>query len=116
MWGYNDKIKYKSDRNLNNKKMKYNLSKEEIIKNKVKIFKEKIYKQFMEKVENEKRNELKRIQILKKIDDPKIRENLETKFAIERGKVESELTKEKERIIKAIKDYEDSLIIKENLN
>jgi hypothetical protein len=118
MWGYNDKTKYKNDRNnnLNNNNNKINLSKEEIIHNKLEIFKNKIYRPFLEKVEQEKQKEIKREQILKKINDPKIKENLETKYAMERGKVDRELTKEKERINKAIKDYEDSLKIGENLN
>jgi len=118
MWGYNDKTKYKNDRNnnLNNNNNKINLSKEEIIHNKLEIFKNKIYRPFLEKVEQEKQKEIKREQILKKINDPKIKENLETKYAMERGKVDRELTKEKERINKAIKDYEDSLLLNESVN
>ena len=53
---------------------------------------------------------------MKKIEDPKIKENLESKYAIERGKIDFELTKEKERINRAIKDYEDSLIVRESFN
>ena len=85
MWGYNDKTKYKNDRNnnLNNNNNKINLSKEEIIHNKLEIFKNKIYRPFLEKVEQEKQKEIKREQILKKINDPKIKENLETKYAME---------------------------------
>jgi hypothetical protein len=122
MWGYNDKIKYKNARNnynnLNNNinpNEKIGLTKEEIIQNKLKIFKDKIYKPFWEKVEKEKKNEYKRIQILKKITDPTIRENLETKFAKERGKIDLELTQEKDRINKAIKDYENNLLLGENI-
>ena len=121
MWGYNDKIKYKNARNnYNNSKganpnEKIGLTKEEIIQNKLKIFRDKIYKPFWEKVEKEKKNEYKRIQILKKITDPTIRENLETKFAIERGKIDFELTQEKDRINKAIKDYENNLLLGENM-
>ena len=67
-------------------------------------------------MEKEKKNEFKRIEILKKINDPKLRENLESKYAMERGKIDFELTKEKERINKAIKDYEDNLILGESMN
>ena len=122
MWGYNDKIKYKNgrnnknDNNKNNPRDKVGLSREEIMQNKLRIFKDKIYKPFLEKVEKEKKNEFKRIEILKKINDPKLRENLESKYAMERGKIDFELTKEKERINKAIKDYEDNLILGESMN
>ena len=53
---------------------------------------------------------------MKKINDPKIKSNLETKFGIERGKIDLELTKEKEKINRAIKEYENELIINENEN
>ena len=92
------------------------LTREEIIQNKLKIFKDKIYKPFWEKVEKEKKNEYKRIQILKKITDPSIKENLENKFAMERGKIDFELTQEKERINRAVKEYEDNLMNTESLN
>ena len=120
MWGYNDKGKYSTSKsglniNLNNKDDNI-LSSQEIIQNKLNIFKKKIFTPFWEKVEKEKKNEIKREQILKKIEDPKIKENLESKYAIERGKIDFELTKEKERINKAIRDYEDSLFIGESLN
>ena len=120
MWGYNEKIKYNHLRNknksMNDLMNKNGLTKEEIIQNKLKIFKDKIYKPFWEKVEKEKKNEYKRIQILKKITDPSIKENLENKFAMERGKIDFELTQEKERINKAVKEYEDNLMMSENLN
>jgi hypothetical protein len=108
---YKLKISTIDSNNINN-----NLTREEIIKNKLDIFKEKIYKPFWQKIENEKKNEYKRIQLLKEIKDPLTRENLETKFAIERGKVDNELTMEKERINKAIKSYEESLLQTENLS
>ena len=117
MWGYNDKIKYRSGRNKSHNINKRNeLSREEIIQNKLRIYKDKISKPFMEKIEKEKMNEYKRIQVLNKINDPTIKENLETKFAIERGKIDMELTREKEKINKAIKSYEESLLQSENLN
>jgi hypothetical protein len=75
-----------------------------------------MYKPFFDKVEKEKNKELKRLQILRSINDPTIKINLETKFGIERGKVDLELTKEKEKINKAIKDYENELLLNENEN
>ena len=120
MWGYNDKGKFnnsKSSLNINSNNKEENiLSSQDIIQNKLNIFKKKIFTPFWEKVEKEKKKEIKREQILKKIEDPKIKENLESKYAIERGKIDFELTKEKERINKAIRDYEDSLFIGESLN
>ena len=119
MWGYNDKIKYKNERNNNkNKNLTENsgLSRDDIIQNKLRIFKDKISQPFLDKVEKEKKNEYKRIQILNKINDPTIKENLETKFAIERGKIDMELTREKERINKAIRNYEESLLQSENID
>ena len=35
---------------------------------------------------------------------------------MERGKIDFELTQEKERINKAVKEYEDNLMMSENLN
>ena len=113
MWGFNEKNK-----NLNNY-FSFNrnvMTQEQIIQNKLKIYKDKMYKPFFDKVEKEKNKEYKRIQILKKINDPKIKSNLETKFGIERGKIDLELTKEKEKINRAIKEYENELIINENEN
>ena len=120
MWGYNEKIKQNNLGNKN-KSMKdvmdnNGLTREEIIQNKLKIFKDKIYKPFWDKVEKEKKNEYKRIQILKKITDPTTKQNLENKFAMERGKIDFELTQEKERINRAVKEYEDNLMNTESLN
>ena len=111
MWGYNDKNR-SNLMNLNNNYM----TQEQIIQNKLKIYKDKMYKPFFDKVEKEKNKELKRLQILRSINDPTIKSNLETKFGIERGKVDLELTKEKEKINKAIKDYENELLLNENEN
>ena len=120
MWGYDEKKKLpnsKSSLNINSNIKEDNLIRsQEVIQNKLNIFKTKIFTPFWEKVEKEKKKEIKREQILRKINDPKIKKNLEAKYAIERGKIDFELTKEKERINKAIKDYEDSLKIGENLN
>ena len=70
----------------------------------------------MFKVEKEKQKEFKRIKLLEQISDPNIKKNLETKYSIERGKIDSELTKEKEKINKAIKNYEESLLQSDNLS
>ena len=107
--------KYSKNRNYTDLFNK-NLTREEIIQNKLRIYKEKISKPFLEKVEKEKKNEYKRIQILNKINDPNLKENMETKFAIERGKIEHELAQEKEKINKAIKNYKENLLKSENLD
>ena len=112
MWGYNEKNKNNSQLFLKNNY----ITQEQIIQNKLKIYKDKMYKPFFDKVEKEKKKELRRTQILKSINDPIIKQNLETKFGIERGKIDLELTKEKEKINKAIKDYENELILNENEN
>ena len=113
MWGFNEKNKNSNNYlGLN----RNTITQEQIIQNKLRIYKDKMYKPFLDKVEKEKKKEYKRVQILKKISDPKIKNNLETKFGIERGIVDLELTKEKEKINKAIKDYENQLLINENEN
>ena len=93
-----------------------NISQEKIIQNKIKIFKDKMYKPFLDKIEKEKNLEKKRIEILKNINDINIKNSLETKFGIERGKIDLELTKEKKKINNAIKQYEIQLIMNENEN
>ena len=108
MWGFNEKNKNLSNNYLGLNKNK--ISHEQIIQNKLNIYKDKLYKPFYDKVEKEKNREYRRIQILKKINDPTIKSTLETKFGIERGKIDLELTKEKNKINKAIKDYENQLI------
>ena len=113
MWGYNDYINKTNDFTtiINN-----NMTQEQIIQNKLKIYKDKVYKPFFDKVEKEKHNEYKRLQILRSINDPKIKSNLENKFGIDRGKIDFELNKEKEKINKAIRDYETKLLINQSQN
>ena len=113
MWGYND---YKNNMINDYPILNTNISNEQIIQNKLRIYKDIIYKPFLEKVEKEKLNEYRRIQILRKIHDPHIKNNLETKFGIERGKIDMELNKEKEKINKAIREYEAQLILNDNEN
>jgi hypothetical protein len=95
---------------------KRELTREEIIQNKLDIFKQKICCPFFEKIKKEKANEFKRIRLLKQINDPMVKESVEEKFAIERGKVDMELTKEKEKINKQIKNYKYYLLQSENLS
>ena len=45
-----------------------------------------------------------------------MKSNLENKFGIERGKIDLELNKEKEKINRAIKKYEKELIMNESKN
>ena len=113
MIGSNDNRNNKNDiKGFSN----YSLNQEQIIQNKIKIYKEKIYQPFLDKVEKEKKREYERLQILRSIDDPDIKNNLENKFGIERGKADYELNKEKERINRAIKEYENQLIQNESEN
>ena len=118
--------KYNTTNNIKSKKIKYSqyeqipgrreLTREEIIQNKIDIFKNKIYCPFFDKIKKEKENERKRLELLKQITDPIVRESVEAKFAIERGRVDMELTNEKEKINKAIKNYEKYLMQSENLS
>lgn len=112
MWGYNEKIKNSTTKCVNNN----SISQEQIIQNKLNIYKEKMYKPFYDKVDQEKNIEFKRVQLLKSIDDPILKSNLESKFGMQRGKIAMELNKEKDKINKAIKDYEKQLIINESKN
>ena len=75
-----------------------------------------MYKPFLDKVEKEKNIEFKRVQLLKNIDDPILKSSLESKFGVQRGKIALELNKEKDKIIKSIKDYKKQLIINESKN
>jgi hypothetical protein len=113
MWGYNEKIKNSSSTKCINNN---NISQEQIIQNKLNIYKEKMYKPFLDKVEKEKNIEFKRVQLLKNIDDPILKSSLESKFGVQRGKIALELNKEKDKIIKSIKDYKKQLIINESKN
>ena len=118
--------KYNTTNNIKSKKIKYSqyeqipgrreFTREEIIQNKINIFKNKIYCPFFVKIKKEKENERKRLELLKQITDPIVRESVEAKFAIERGRVDMELTNEKEKINKAIKNYEKYLMQSENLS
>ena len=101
----------KTDININN-----NLNREIIIRNKIRVYKEKLSKPFLERIEKEKKNEYKRVEMLSKIKDKKLKKDMEKKFGIERGRIDMELTKEKENINKAIKNYEKSLYESENLD
>ena len=91
-------------------------SQEQIIQNKLKEYKEKLYKPFLNKIEKEKINELKRIQLLNSVKDPNVRSSLETKFGIQRGKIDYELSKEQEKINRDIQNYENQLLLAENKN
>ena len=119
MWGYNERFTINNN-TINNNTMfsnnNNNLSQEQIIQNKLKIFKDKMYKPFLDKLEKEKKKEYKRVKYLKSIEDPIIKSTLETKFGIERGKVDLELFKEKEKINRAIKNYETQLLLNDNKN
>ena len=99
---------------INNTVGSYNNIQDQIIKNKVKLYKEKVYKPFFNKIEKEKKNENKRIQLLNSINDANIKSCLEAQFGVQRGKIYYELSKEQEKINKDIKNYEVQLKLNEN--
>jgi hypothetical protein len=113
MWGYNDKNNLNIECPTLNSN---NITQDQIIQNKLRIYRDIVYKPFLDKVEREKINEYKRIQILRRINDPEVKSTLENKFSIQRGKIDLELNKEKAKINKAIRDYETHLILNENEN
>ena len=79
------------------------------IAEKVKKFKEKIYKNFLKKLKIEKKNEILRNKQLEIVNDMTLRKNLEIQFSQERALVDSRLKKESERLQKQAKDYESNL-------
>ena len=103
----------KTDININN--INNSLNRERMIRNKIKVYKEKLSKPFLERIEKEKKNEYKRVEMLSKIKDKKLKKDMEKKFGIERGRIDMELTKEKKNINKAIKNYEKSFHYFNNL-
>ena len=76
---------------------------------KVKKFKEKIYKNFLKKIKIEKKNEFLRNKQLEIVNDMTLRKNMEIQFSNERALVDSRLKKESERLQKQAKDYESNL-------
>ena len=79
------------------------------IRDKVKQYKENVYREFFKHVEQEKQNEDKRNNQLKNIHDPKKKHELEKRFSEERAMVDLRLRRENKNIEEKIKYYEYKL-------
>ena len=82
---------------------------EDDLKEKIRIYKMKIYKKFLKKVKEEKNNEINRKKQLKMIKDHTLRKNLDIQFSNERALIDLRLRKESENLQKLAKDYENKL-------
>ena len=85
------------------------LSTESDVKDKIKLYKNLLYKQFYEKVQREKKNEEMRLKELDKIVDKNYRYQLEKKFRKERAIVYMRLERENQKINEKISTYEFKL-------
>ena len=85
------------------------LSTESDVKDKIKLYKNLLYKQFYEKVQREKKNEEMRLKELDKIVDKNYRYQLEKKFRKERAIVYMRLERENQKINEKISAYEFKL-------
>ena len=81
-------------------------STESNVKEKIKLYKNLLYKQFYEKVQREKKNEEMRLQELDKIVDKNYKYQLEKKFRKERAVVYMRLERENQKINEKISAYE----------
>ena len=90
--------------------------KEEVIKNKVKIYSKNVKKELFKMIETERENEEKRENFKNQILNPFERENIEKSFRKERGLVEKKILEKKKEIENKINEYEEKLRIKEELN
>ena len=117
----NESIK-KEERRINNmnnesRKIKNEEMKDEIndiyneneLKEKIRIFKLQLYKNFLKKVKQEKNKEIMRKKQLEMINDSTLRNNLEIQFSDERALIDMRLRKENENLRKIAKDYENKL-------
>ena len=114
----NEKIKIE-ERRINNinesKKLKKEdedvneINYEHELKEKIRLFKIQIYKNFLKKIKDEKMNEIMRKKQLKIIKDETLRKNLETQFSLERALIDMRLRKESENLEKISKEYENKL-------
>ena len=119
----NEKIK-KEERRINNInsmnesiKIKNEEQKDEIndiyneneLKDKIRTFKLQLYKNFLNKVKEEKNKEMMRKKQLEMINDITLRNNLEIQFSDERALIDMRLRKENENLRKIAKEYETKL-------
>ena len=119
----NEKIKKEERRinNINNMnesiKIKNEEQKDEIndvfneneLKDKIRNFKLQLYKNFLNKVREEKNKEMMRKKQLEMIKDTTLRNNLEIQFSDERALIDIRLRKENENLRKIAKEYETKL-------
>ena len=85
------------------------VSSESDIKEKIKLYKDLLSKQFFEKVQQEKENEEMRLKELEKIEDKNKKYQLEKKFRKERALVYMRLERENQKINEKINMYEFNL-------
>ena len=116
----NEKIK-DEERRINNKIDQIKNKKEEMnedindihyeheLKEKIRMFKIQIYKNFLKKIKEERHNEIMRKKQLEMIKDKTLRKNLEIQFSNERALIDIRLRKESESLQKLTKDYENRL-------
>ena len=83
--------------------------KEEDIKNKIDGYKYQIFRPFMEKLEREKQNEIRRSEILRGIKDSYLKKDIEKKFGIERAMIDMKLKKEYSELNELVKTFEQNL-------
>ena len=113
----NLKIANVLNNNANNKALsETNKVTESDIKDKIRIYKELLYKKFYEKVQREKVNEELRLKELAKIEDKNKRYQLEKKFRKERAIVFMRLERENQKINDKINMYEFNLKNGNNAN
>ena len=79
------------------------------LKEKIRLFKLQVYKNFLKKVKEEKNKEIMRKKQLEMINDFTLRKNLEIQFSDERALIDMRLRKENENLQKLVKDYENRL-------
>jgi hypothetical protein len=79
------------------------------IREKIKQFKENLYREFFRHVEDEKRNENLRNKQLENVHDPRKKHELEKRFSKERALVDLRLKRENQNIEEKVKTYEINL-------
>jgi hypothetical protein len=82
---------------------------EDELREKIRLFKIQIYKNFLKKVKEEKNNEILRKKQLQMIRDETLRNNLENQFRNERALIDIRLRKESDNLQKLAKEYETRL-------
>ena len=102
----NESIKIKNEEQKDEINDIYN---ENELKDKIRTFKLQLYKNFLNKVKEEKNKEMMRKKQLEMINDTTLRNNLEKQFSDERALIDMRLRKENENLRKIAKEYETKL-------